>query len=80
MEHKINSLEDLCNLANKNNIEILAEDVKIWLTNYVEIIEATREEYPKETKDIPNTKIARSKFIWVDDGKNDVIETRIIIK
>jgi len=74
-EYEVTNFKELCDLVNEGNVDVLAEDLKIWLKSYSSTIESVRKAYPKETKDKKNTEIAEGSFIWVDDGKSDILET-----
>lgn len=76
-EYNIDTLEKLCNVANKENVQRLAIDVAQWLIHYTLTIDQVREKYPKETKNKSNSKIAKGWFNWVDDGKNDLLHCTI---
>lgn len=77
-EYPIRSLEDLCNLVNGENAQRLAVDTAQWLISYQHSIELIRKHYPKETEGKTNTQIAKGSFSWIDDGKNDLKEIRVI--
>jgi hypothetical protein len=79
-EYPVNNFEDLCNLVNSENINRLAEDVKIWLHSYLNAINKIRELYPKETKGMKNSEIAKGSFVWIDDGKNELKGYELINK
>ena len=70
-EYTISSFEELCNVANKDNINILSVDLANWLVSYVTMIENIKKIVPKQTKKLKNYKIAKGYFTWIDDGKND---------
>jgi hypothetical protein len=70
-EYTISSFEELCNVANKDNINILSVDLANWLVSYVTMIENIKKIVPKQTKKLKNYEIAKGYFTWIDDGKND---------
>ena len=76
--YQINTLEDLCNAANKDNYERLGVDLLQWFIGYVETIDAIRKKYPTETLGKKNTEIARGGFEWHDDGKNEFLGIDVI--
>lgn len=69
-KYEIETLEQLVNISTTENFERLATDFLAWL-HYNNII---FEEYKKnpEYKDKLNSEIAKVKFIWIDDGKNEL--------
>lgn len=75
--HQINSLKDLCNLVNEDNVFAPAEDIKLWLISYHNMIEMYRNKFPKQTKGKCNTDIAEGGFEWVNDGENKVLGATI---
>lgn len=70
--YKIKTLNQLLNLANPENIERLSIDFALYLGYYVSVIEEFKKNHP-EFKNKTNTKIIKSHFNWVDDGKNDLL-------
>lgn len=77
-EHPIKSLDDLCNLVNGENVQRLAVDTAQWLISYQHSIDLIRKNYPRETEGKSNTEIAKGSFSWIDDGKHDLKEIRVI--
>ena len=77
-KHKVETLKDILNLANKDNVHNLAEDFKIWLEQYTNTVTKIREMYPEETKDKTNTQIVYSKLEWIDDGKTNLEQVNVI--
>ena len=71
-EHKIASLNDLCNLVSDSNVKVLSEDLKIWLISYHATIDAFRKSHPSQTKGLTNTEIAQGSFTWIDDNENKI--------
>ena len=78
-QYHIDSFEKLCNVVNMENATRLAIDLGQWLMCYAATIDNIRTEYPKETKGKRNTKIAKGSFTWIDDGKNDILGSRVEI-
>jgi len=84
---EISTLSEVCNIVNDENIDLLINDFAKWLIYYNELIKRVREENPKETKNIVNSKILKPTMIWTDDNKSELtgvslktIETGEIIK
>jgi len=64
--YEIETIEQLVNLSNVENYERLGIDFLLWL-NYV------NQTFDKYKKDNPNSKLPIvNKFIWIDDGKNEI--------
>ena len=76
-EYPIESLDDLCNLVNSENVQRLAVDTAQWLISYQHSIDLIKKHYPKETEGKSNTEIAKGSFSWIDDGKHDLKEIRV---
>jgi len=77
-EYPVKSLDDLCNLVDAENVQRLAVDTAQWLISYQHSIDLIKKHYPKETEGKSNTEIAKGSFCWIDDGKNDLKEIRVI--
>jgi hypothetical protein len=77
-EYEIDSFEKLVNVVNRKNIKSLTSDLTLWLMYVIETYEKIREAHP-ETKNKSNWEIAKCHFIWVDDGKNDMLSTKSIV-
>ena len=76
-EYEIDSFEKLINVVNRENIAAISKDLTLWLIYAIETYEKVRDQFP-DYKDKTNWEIAKSHFIWVDDGKNDILETKIV--
>lgn len=76
-EYIIDSFEKLVNIVTRENIESLTTDLTLWLIYVIETYEKLRELHPDHS-DKTNWELAQSHFIWIDDGKNDLLETRVI--
>jgi hypothetical protein len=76
-QYEIDSFEKLCNVVNNENVDRLAVDLAQWLLVYANTVESIRESYPELTKDKLNTQIAKGAFVWVDDGKNDLLGVQV---
>jgi hypothetical protein len=70
--YEISTLSQICNLVNDDNIELLINDFAQWLIYYNEAIKAVREKIPNDTEKLKNTEIAKCKFVWTDDGVNEL--------
>lgn len=70
--YKIKTFEDLCNTANTENVERLSIDLIQWLREYVEVVSELKITFP-QYKDTPNWDVAKGGFMWIDDGKNDLL-------
>lgn len=64
---EIKSLQDLCNAATPENAERLGEDVKQWLLSYANTVELFRQANPEISKNLSNSEIVTSSFLWDDD-------------
>lgn len=69
---EISTFSEVCNIVNDENIDLLINDFAKWLIYYNELIKRVREENPKETKNIINSKILKSTMIWTDDNKSEL--------
>ncbi len=78
--YQIDSWEKLLNLANEENLERILVDFTKWLSFYVSFIGEVRKKNPEETKNKNNYEISKCTFIWIDDGKNDLIGVEITNK
>ena len=72
-KYEIESLEQLQNLVTEENFERLMLDFSSWLKIYSMYVEQTRKEHPEETK----TEISKAVFIWIDDGKHEILEATV---
>jgi len=71
-KYEIKSFEQLCNIANDENIERLATDTALWLIQYQRLLSDVRKANPG-LKDKSNWEIAQGYFNWIDDGKNELL-------
>jgi hypothetical protein len=76
-EYEIDSFEKLVNVVTRENLESLSKDITLWLIYVVEIYEGLRKKNTID-KDKTNWELAKSHFIWVDDGKNDFLTTKVV--
>lgn len=76
-EYEIDSFEKLINVVNLQNIGAISKDLTLWLIYAIETYEKVRQQFPDQ-KEKTNWEIAKCHFIWVDDGKNDILETKIV--
>lgn len=58
-EHKITTIEQLFEVANKDNVNSLIKDLALSIEYFVELKRIA-------------PKINSTEFIWIDDGKNDI--------
>ena len=72
-QYEINSFKKLCNVINTENASRLSLDLMQFLLWYSETIKSVREKMPEICENKTNWEIAKGKFIWVDDGKNDFL-------
>lgn len=79
-KYEIKSFEQLCNIANDENIERLATDTALWLIQYQKIISELRSRHPDKYNNKNNWEIAQGYFNWLDDGKNDLIGFHTTVK
>ena len=75
-KYEIETLEQLVNIVNKENIERLSIDFLLWLNQVNDAFESIKEKHP-EHKDKLNSELAKTKFIWIDDGKNELNEIQL---
>ena len=75
-KYEIETLEQLVNIVNKENIERLSIDFLLWLNQVNETFESIKEKHP-EHKGKLNSELAKTKFIWIDDGKNELNEIQL---
>ncbi|MES2382498.1 MAG: hypothetical protein V4538_15730 [Bacteroidota bacterium] len=68
--YEIETIEQLVNISTTENYERLGIDFLLWL-NHINQTFAKLKERP-EYKDKLNSDIAKVKFIWIDDGKNEL--------
>lgn len=76
-EYNIKTIEQLVDIATKDNIDNLMADLYLWLDYTVKLYGKFKEANPKE-KDKLNSEIAGVDFIWIDDGKNELKESEFI--
>ena len=73
-KYEIDTFEKLCNIVNDENVNNLAVDLASWLLYYNNTMSLVRKKHP-ELKDKLNTEIGKASFIWIDDGKHDIVST-----
>lgn len=78
-EYKIETLNDLIDVATPENVDALIKDLSSWLRKNVEIFDEFRKEYPEKTKGLKNSELAKVSFIWVDDGQNDFLGIELTV-
>jgi hypothetical protein len=76
--YKIDSFKNLLNVINEENYENLMIDLSHWLAFYIRVIKETRKQSPKTTKNKTNWEIFSGSFDWINDGKHELTEIRLI--
>tara|TARA_R110000803_G_scaffold204425_1_gene270430 strand:- start:60 stop:314 length:255 start_codon:yes stop_codon:yes gene_type:complete len=79
-EYKIETLKDLCDVVNSENIGTLSHDLVLWLKHYNEAIIEVRKLLPEKVKDFKNSEIAEGSFLWIDDNEAGLRGVNIEIK
>lgn len=79
-KYEIKSFEQLVNIANDENVERLATDLALWLLHAAGHYKLIRKSHPEETKDKTNWEIGECAFMWIDDGKNEYLGTKLTDK
>lgn len=69
--YEIETIEQLVNISTTENYERLGIDFLLWLNHINQTFAKIKENHP-EHRDKHNSDIAKVKFIWIDDGKNDI--------
>jgi len=69
-KYEIETLEQLVNITTPDNFERLSIDFLLWLNQVNQTFAKLKER--EEYKDKINSDIAKVKFIWIDDGKNEL--------
>lgn len=69
-KYEIETLEQLINITTPDNFERLSIDFLLWLNQVNQTFAKLKER--EEYKDKINSDIAKVKFIWIDDGKNEL--------
>jgi hypothetical protein len=69
-KYEIETLEQLINITTPDNFERLSIDFLLWLNQVNQTFAKLKER--EEYKDKINSDIAKVKFIWIDDGKNEM--------
>ena len=70
-KYEIETFEQLVNIVNSENYERLGTDFLLWLHYVNAQFQNIRNNNPQYADKI-NSDIAKVKFIWIDDGKNDI--------
>jgi hypothetical protein len=81
MKHKkyeIETLEQFLDIVTDENFERLTIDFVHWLSYNKAVFDKVRNAHPEETKDKLNSQIAKTKFVWVDDGKTGITSITLI--
>ena len=68
-EYHFETLEQIVNAVNKENVEAIALDFASWIFYVQDVFDKIREKHP-EYKDKLNSEIAKVSFVWIDDGQN----------
>lgn len=69
-KYEIETLEQLVNITTPENFERLSIDFLLWLNQVNQTFAKIKER--EEYKGKINSDIAKVKFIWIDDGKNEL--------
>jgi len=69
-KYEIETLEQLINITTPENFERISVDFLLWLNYTTETFAKIKER--DEYKGKLNSDIAKVKFIWIDDGKNEL--------
>lgn len=72
-QYKIETLSDVVDVVNKENIERFLKDFSLWLTTTVNYYDNIRKILPVEYKEKRNSELAKAGFTWIDDFKNDLL-------
>jgi hypothetical protein len=75
-EYEIETIEQLVNIVTPENEQRLGIDFLLWLNHVNHTFVKIKENHP-EYKNKLNSEIAKTKFIWVDDGKNDLLNIKL---
>ncbi|MCR9066279.1 MAG: hypothetical protein NXI00_20070 [Cytophagales bacterium] len=77
-KYKLDTLQQMMNVVNKDNLDCFIADFKSWFEIYLDQVNLLKELLPKGVADgLPNSEIVNCEFIWVDDGKNDLLHATI---
>jgi len=76
-KYEIDTFEKLLNVVNKENFDRFTIDLLQWIHYYIQVIDGTKNKYPEVCKDKTNWEIAKGKFIWIDDGKNEMKSVKV---
>ena len=71
-QYEIDTFEKLINVVNIENFDRFSLDFLQWLHYYVNVYDSIRKNHPEAVAGKTNWEIAQSKFVWIDDGKNDI--------
>lgn len=75
--YEIDSFETLINVVNVDNADRIIPDLCMWLAYSAQIVDALRKKHKKYCKDKTNWDLARSCFVWTDDGENKMTHVRV---
>lgn len=76
-KYEIRTLDQLVNVASKENIDRLSIDFLLWLNYVVSFIDNLRKEHPELSNKYNTQIINEVMFMWIDDGKNDIKGVKI---
>lgn len=76
-EYKVDTLDDLVNLVNKDNFDRVTIDLALWLSHIVHLMDEVRKKAPEETKGIKTSDMVKCSFVWIDDGEHKLRKTVI---
>lgn len=74
-KYEIETLEQLVNITTPENFERLSIDFLLWLNQVNQTFAKIKER--EEYKGKINSDIAKVKFIWIDDGKNELKDIQL---
>lgn len=66
----IKTINQLVNVATAENVDELAKDLYVFLCRITHLFDEMRKNHPNLAKKT-NSQIAESRFIWIDDGKDE---------
>ena len=70
-QYKINTLDDMINCVNKDNLDNFIIDLKAFLEMYISLNELGKVIIEAEGLDSTEHPLKQDGFIWIDDGKHD---------
>tara|TARA_R110002126_G_scaffold118176_1_gene258066 strand:+ start:1757 stop:2014 length:258 start_codon:yes stop_codon:yes gene_type:complete len=78
-EYKIETLKDLCDVVNNDNVEVLSADLILWLKGYNESVIEIRD-FLGSPEGLNNTDVVEGSFVWIDDNQAGLRGVNIEIK